>query len=77
MPRTIKFEVAMKTPDALDRAIDEAVMDYRHANPEFDPEDSDDLADELRKICKRWFKYDECVTLNIDAEAGTCTVNEA
>lgn len=71
----MKIRVIMKTPDALNDAIERAVEDEMPAG------DSEDLEGEFvtrtmaaRKIAEKWFSYGELVTLVIDTEANTCTV---
>lgn len=74
----MKFTVSMKDPDTLGDAIDEAVK--------YDVLEVEGLADEerevveeergrkVRELCNKWFKYSEYLTVEIDTEAGTCTV---
>jgi len=57
----MKFRVTMKTPDALDSVIDADM-----------PAGVDTL--EIHNLCKKWFKYGELLTVEIDVEAETCTV---
>ena len=57
----MKFRVTMKTPDVLESVIDADM-----------PAGVDTL--ELRNLCKKWFKYGELLTVEIDVEAETCTV---
>lgn len=63
----MKFQVSMKCPDALDRAISENI----------DPNDEDQNPEQIKDICDKWFECGECVTLEIDTDAGTCIVLEA
>lgn len=51
----------MKTPDALDRAIENKVNDL-------------DEFDEIKALANRWFKHGEYLTVEIDTESETCTV---
>lgn len=75
----MKFRVRMRTPEVLDKATRNAVSRTIDG----------DLYDaairqrievgtmEAERICNRWFSHwGERVTLEIDTEAGTCTVVE-
>lgn len=72
----MKFTVSMKCPDALEYAITNAVacqsasLDMEHG----EREDHEPLYDQLKRVCSRWFRYDEYLTVEVDTEAGTCTV---
>jgi hypothetical protein len=57
----MKIRISMKTPDCIDRAIDEL-------------EPSDHEAEDIRRISKRFFRYEEYVELEIDTETETCIV---
>lgn len=60
----MKFQVSMKCPDALDYAIKEAAQN------------EDETAD-AKRAADKWFKYGEYLTVQIDTDAGTCTVMPA
>lgn len=64
----MKFTVRMKTPDALCEAI-EAAMDINDDNHL-------QLGEHMEDVANKWFLYGELVNLEIDTEAGTCTVLE-
>lgn len=76
----MKFTVSMKTPDALERAIYEALSEESEAtqDPETgeysDTEAVDNKAEDIKNLCKKWFRYNEHVTLEIDTVEQTCTV---
>jgi hypothetical protein len=57
----------MKTPDALDDAIEDATsnMDARDAQS--------DIA-EANRVCQQWFKHGEYLTVEIDTKKQTCVV---
>ena len=55
----MKATLSFKTPDVVDYAVEG--MDEGEAA-------------EVRKACKKWVEYDECLTVEVDTEAGTCTV---
>jgi ABC-type amino acid transport substrate-binding protein len=59
----MKITVSMKCPDALDQAINDAT-------------DTMQEWAEIKKLCEKWFKWGEYVTLEIDTDAGTCIVLE-
>ena len=81
----MKFCVTMKTPDALDEAIQEIVQsdmvcemgDGDDANKLLDMIDEDECEDRIRavkNICASWFQYEDYLTVEIDTEAKTCVV---
>jgi hypothetical protein len=84
----MKFIVTMKTPDVLDEAIQEEVQsqmvqeldepDCDDANKLLDRIDEESLEQRIEEIkdglCKRWFKHEEYLTVEIDTEAETCVV---
>jgi hypothetical protein len=76
----MKFRVTMKDPDTLHDAIKDAVkLELGEVALE---EDERDAVAEMRRarvaeVCSRWFKYSEYITVEIDTDAGTCTVVEA
>lgn len=64
----MKIKVTMKTPDALDYAIKDAL----NGNPL--PEEREELEDEAREKLAHWFKWGECLAVEFDTEAMTATV---
>lgn len=63
----MKFQASMKCPDALDRAIEEAAKDIPNGG-------RDEAIASAKKICEKWFKYGEYLTVEVDTEAKTCNV---
>jgi hypothetical protein len=57
----MKIRISMKTPDCIDNAMHELAI-------------SDREVDDIRRISKKFFRYDECVELEIDTETETCIV---
>ena len=75
----MKFRVTMKDPDTLHDAISEAVnLELVQMSPQIDEEEQELLAESRRekvgKICEKWFKWSEYITVEIDTEAKTCVV---
>ena len=72
----MKFRVSMKDPDTLYEAIADAVHEDTAAIA--DPYERDAVkqvrSQNVRKLCSQWFRYGEYLTVEIDTEAGTCTV---
>jgi hypothetical protein len=67
----MKIRIAMKTPDAVDHALaahglDESLSIAKHFKKR----------EEIRELCRRWFRFGEVVVLEIDTKAKTCTVLE-
>lgn len=55
----MKINVMMKTPDCLEYAAEDL---------------NEEEKEKFLSLCERWFRYGECVTLEIDTESETCTV---
>jgi hypothetical protein len=60
----MKFRAMFKTPDSIFYAIKDATED-------------DEKRAELDEFTEKWIKYGECVTIEFDTDAKTCTVMEA
>lgn len=72
----MKFRVTMKDPDTLHDAIHDAVKAI-----EIPGLDSEELSlvrekrfDTINELCGQWFKYGEYLCVEIDTDAGICTV---
>lgn len=76
----MKFTVSMKDPDTLHEAIADAV-NTELAGSWLDYDEQGLLADsrkeKINKLCSKWFRYGEYLDVEIDTEAGTCTVKES
>ncbi len=77
----MKFTVSFKCPDALIEAIEEAV---KSGLSDTDHDDAERKALEPLRIMKlykecseQWFKFGEYCDVEVDTDAGTCTVLEA
>ena len=75
----MKFKVTMKDPDTLYDAIGEAVEQAVSDTIGVDDQDEREAlikvrVDKVQIICKKWFKYGEYLTVEIDTDAETCTV---
>lgn len=74
----MKFTVTMKDPDTLHDAIDDAVREDVAGIEGLSKEDRAALfetrQDAVRAVARKWFKYSEYVTIEIDTEAKTATV---
>lgn len=73
----MKFRVTMKTRDALDQAIEDAVAGMPTANAESNEDvycQQQDALMDITRLCEKWFQHDEVLTVEIDTEAQTCTV---
>lgn len=77
----MKFKVIMKSADALQDAIERAIVDAfmkrevdsQNMNEEEEAE-FDALAVEAGKKASKWFKYGELIALEVDTENNTCIV---
>ena len=65
----MKFTIYMKTPDAVEYAIENA-MDNEVA----DDEDQYEIRENLKELCSKWFSYGECVGIEIDTDTEIATV---
>ncbi len=74
----MKFRVSMKCPDALDEAINDVVNKDVVALPISPKEQlliAESRSEELREFCiANWFRHGEYLDVEIDTDAGTCTV---
>ncbi len=72
----MKFRVMMKDPDTLHDAISEAVE--KTVADILDEDERDAVADlrnnKTRELCSEWFEYGEYLQVEVDTDAGTCTV---
>lgn len=77
----MKFRVTMKDPDCLNDAIADAVRESLAADERLDADEMDAVGEVRREkvgeSCKRWFKWGEYLTVEVDTDAGTCVVTEA
>ncbi len=83
-----KYYLTMKTPDVLESIIEDAIKDEKEVfiNKRLDAKDivTDEeledieinVRDEIQKLSKKWFNYGESVTLVLDLDAKTLTVQE-
>ena len=58
----MKFCITMKDPDGVYDSLQEAATEHGVERSE------------LEDIIKLWFQYSEYLTVEIDTDAGTCTV---
>lgn len=74
----MKFQVQMKDPDTLHDAIADAVdADVRKTAGLSEDEIEvvkNERSDKVRAQCAKWFEYGEYLSVEIDTDAGTCTV---
>lgn len=68
----------MKDPDCLHDAIADAVRESLAADERLTADEVDAVGEVRRekvgKACERWFKWSEYLTVEVDTDAGTCTV---
>jgi len=76
----MKFRITMKSPDAADCAIEDAVgsalFDFE-GTPEEEEEKRAELTEEIGDFLGTWLKYGELLTVEFDTEANTATVMKA
>lgn len=75
----MKIKITMKDPDGVFDSVKEAVQ--REVEKLQLPEDEAESLIELRtektnKLLRKWFESGEYLTVEVDTEAETCTVEE-
>ena len=71
----MKFRATMKDSDALHEAIGEAALATDLPLDEDEREAVLSVREKkLADACRRWFEYGECLTVEVDTDAGTCVV---
>lgn len=60
----MKFQISLKTPDAVENALTGLNMDEHEQEA-------------TKKMCERWFKWGEYLTVEVDTEKQTCVVLNA
>lgn len=72
----MKFRITMKDPDGFHESIEEAAgqMDVPEVYRACLDEIRESQRECLKRYCSRWFEYGEYLTVEVDTEAGTCTV---
>jgi hypothetical protein len=67
--------ISFKTPDAMEDAIQEAIQFAEEdAKETGETVDTDELREKAEAVCKKWIKFGENITVDVDTENGTCTV---
>ncbi len=76
----MKFTVSFKCPDALQEAVEEAVksglVDTDHDEEEREALEELRIQKVYKECSEKWFKWGEYCDVEVDTEAGTCTVLE-
>ena len=72
----MKFKVTMKDPDTLYDSIVDAVKKEISIISDVDERQAVQQVrvDKINLLCSQWFEYGEYLTVEIDTDAGTCTV---
>lgn len=72
----MKFTVTMKTPDALDYALED--LEEQLSDHELlDEDDRRDKLEEAREFAKEYMEWSEYIRVEFDTEAKTATVLKA
>lgn len=76
----MKIKVTMKDPDVLHDAIRRSVRNELEKIEGLDEDERESMEDaRIEKAadkCSRWFRWGEYLTVEVDIDAGTCTVLE-
>jgi hypothetical protein len=74
----MKFKITMKDPDGFSDSMQEAAKQSVSSATGIDDEEREQLEDtckeELEQVARKWFRYSEYVTIEIDTDAKTATV---
>lgn len=68
----MKVKVTLKSPDCLFYAANNIVV--YDDNDDEDIEQTEELREEFHNIAIKWFKYGECLTVEIDTEEESIRV---
>lgn len=69
----MKFQVTLKTPDTIDTDITKAVNDSQSDN-DYNSEIYEEEMENAWRLCSRWFRHGELLTVEIDTDKETCVV---
>jgi hypothetical protein len=69
----MKLKITLKDPDALNDEIENAVI---HEYPCVGADIRSEKIEEIEVLTRKWFKYGEYVTIEIDTETGTAKILE-
>jgi len=72
----MKIRITMKTPDVLQDAIDNAVFitEANQGGDEMSSAEVEHVRSSATLKARKWFKYGEYLTVELDTESGTCVV---
>jgi len=72
----MKIRLGFKTPDVVEYAVREAVEQEmaKVKDGHEDDVDADDLKYEAEQACKKFVKYGECITVEVDTDTGEAKV---
>ena len=75
-----KITITMKDPDTLYDAIMEAAEEDARKIEGIDDDERQAIVEQRKEkfaeVAKKWFEYSEYLRVQIDTDAGTCTVLE-
>jgi len=69
----MKFRVTMKTPDALDYALED-LEEQMIEHAFLDKDERDEQINEARDFANRWIKWGEYIEVEFDTKEGTATI---
>ena len=74
----MKFTITMKDPDGVSDSLDEAAREAAALVTGIDEDERKAMAESKRdkfyNLMGKWFRYGEYLDVEIDTDAGTCTV---
>jgi len=77
----MKFKIQMKDPDGVYESVDDAAKESVNAIEGVSEQERKDLIESRREEfyqhIKRWFKYGEYLTVEVDTETNTIRVCES
>jgi len=72
----MKVQITFKDPDALEDCITEALEEVTVEGISADELEAvkEKRREEVRDLCRQWFKWGEYLTVEVDTESKTCAV---
>ena len=72
----MKVKVGLKSPDALEYAMDTIIVWNEDEDDTEDVEQTENEIEKFKCVARKWFEYGECLTVEIDTEEKSIRVLE-
>lgn len=74
----MKLKITLKDPDGVSNCIQDAAKESVEENDSLESDEVDGLiesrCEKLHETCKKWIRYGEYVTIEINTDEGTAVV---